>query len=152
MINLFDLDKHPLRVLIVDDNQDMAEHIAFLCETFNFEPIVVNTVDEAIDMYDNCDVILLDMFLTQTHGAETVQIVATEMKVKPIIAMSAYYDKNIALKLIAQYVEDFIDKDVLSGNQKSLEGIILRTVHRFYRDKAKDLRKFVTYVKAIREV
>jgi two-component system response regulator RegX3 len=99
------------RILVVEDEETLAEAISFLLSKEGFDVAVAATGPEAIDSFDKsgADLILLDLMLPGLSGTEVCRQIRTKSSV-PIIMLTAKdseIDKVVGLELGA---DDYVTK------------------------------------------
>ncbi len=99
------------RILVVEDEETLAEAISFLLSKEGFDVAVAATGPEAIDTFDKsgADLILLDLMLPGLSGTEVCRQIRTKSSV-PIIMLTAKdseIDKVVGLELGA---DDYVTK------------------------------------------
>lgn len=99
------------RILVVEDEETLAEAISFLLSKEGFDVAVAATGPEAIDSFEKsgADLILLDLMLPGLSGTEVCRQIRTKSSV-PIIMLTAKdseIDKVVGLELGA---DDYVTK------------------------------------------
>ena len=99
------------KILIVDDDQNIAELISLYLTKECYETLIVNDGEEALQAFDsyNPNMILLDLMLPGIDGYQVCREIRTKSNV-PIIMLSAkgeIFDKVLGLELGA---DDYIMK------------------------------------------
>ena len=99
------------RILVVEDEETLAEAISFLLSKEGFDVAVAATGPEAIESFDKsgADLILLDLMLPGLSGTEVCRQIRTKSSV-PIIMLTAKdseIDKVVGLELGA---DDYVTK------------------------------------------
>lgn len=99
------------RILVVEDEETLAEAISFLLSKEGFDVAVAATGPEAIEIFDKsgADLILLDLMLPGLSGTEVCRQIRTQSSV-PIIMLTAKdseIDKVVGLELGA---DDYVTK------------------------------------------
>jgi DNA-binding response OmpR family regulator len=90
------MEKRATMVLVVDDNQDLAENIAEILALRGFAAVVATSAEEALPkaLADGPDLLVTDFRLPGMSGAELVQRVRETLRTVRAIVMSAYTDDN----------------------------------------------------------
>ncbi|MTI10495.1 response regulator [Curvivirga aplysinae] len=86
------------KILIIDDERDMAQFVADICQTKNFDTTVVTTASEAIKaINDSSDYLgaVLDIVMPDVDGIELVQALGDEHPNIPVVLMSGYADSYL---------------------------------------------------------
>ncbi len=99
------------RILVVEDEETLAEAISFLLSKEGFDVVVAASGPEAIEVFDKsgADLILLDLMLPGLSGTEVCRQIRTNSSV-PIIMLTAKdseIDKVVGLELGA---DDYVTK------------------------------------------
>jgi two-component system response regulator RegX3 len=99
------------RILVVEDEETLAEAISFLLSKEGFDVAVAATGPEAIETFDKsgADLILLDLMLPGLSGTEVCRQIRTKSSV-PIIMLTAKdseIDKVVGLEIGA---DDYVTK------------------------------------------
>jgi two-component system response regulator RegX3 len=99
------------RILVVEDEETLAEAISFLLSKEGFDVAVAATGPEAVESFDKsgADLILLDLMLPGLSGTEVCRQIRTKSSV-PIIMLTAKdseIDKVVGLELGA---DDYVTK------------------------------------------
>lgn len=111
-----------LKILLVEDNLADANSIVDILEKYNREksaPKHVKTVTEAIDTLgrDNFDAILLDLFLPDSRGIASLDIVRQKAPQLPILILTAMDDLNMAVRSLRQGAQDYLIKGEFEGKR-----------------------------------
>jgi PAS domain S-box-containing protein len=94
------------RILVVDDNRDAADTMAFLLETFGYETRVAYDGRAALDILENdgIDLALLDVGLPGISGLDLARMMAARFDAPELIAVSGYgQDKDSAASLASGF-------------------------------------------------
>ena len=77
-------------VLVVDDDQDLAEMLGIVLTSSGFDVDLVSRGDEAMEVFRNNppDLVLLDVMLPGLDGIEVCRLIRQESMV-PIVMLSA---------------------------------------------------------------
>jgi two-component system response regulator RegX3 len=99
------------RILVVEDEETLAEAISFLLSKEGFEVAIAATGPEAIESFDKsgADLILLDLMIPGLSGTEVCRQIRTKSSV-PIIMLTAKdseIDKVVGLEIGA---DDYVTK------------------------------------------
>ncbi|HKS50753.1 MAG TPA: response regulator transcription factor [Pseudonocardiaceae bacterium] len=100
-----------IRVLIVEDEEDFADPLAFLLRKEGFSPAVATTGSEALEEFDRngADIVLLDLMLPGMSGTDVCKQLRLRSAV-PVIMVTARdseIDKVVGLELGA---DDYVTK------------------------------------------
>lgn len=99
------------RVLVVDDDQALAEMLGIVLRGEGFEPIFCAHGDEAVDIFrqSNPDVVLLDLMLPGRDGIDVCRIIRAESGV-PIVMLTAKSDTVDVVVGLESGADDYIVK------------------------------------------
>lgn len=80
------------KLLIVDDEPDMAEYVRDVADGMGFECIIATNAMDALELYDNHKPvgIVMDVVMPDMDGIELVQALAAQGCTVPIIVMSGF--------------------------------------------------------------
>ncbi|WP_436278837.1 hybrid sensor histidine kinase/response regulator [Solimonas soli] len=98
--------RQPARILIVDDNRDAADTMAYLFETFGYEATTAYDGHAALAAVNSRrpDVVLLDIGLPGLSGLDVARIINVGREAPLLIAVSGYgQDKDRAASLEAGF-------------------------------------------------
>ena len=118
----------PLRVLIVEDNQDAARSLAWLLELWGHETAVADDAFKALELVPEFfpDVVLLDIGLPGMDGFDLADQLSMNLSVRHtvLVALTAYGDEFTRLRAKAVGIsEHFIKPADLEGLQATLTRI-----------------------------
>ncbi len=103
-----------LKILLVEDNLADANFIVDILDKYNKQSNLkhVKKVTEAIDTLgrDNFDAILLDLFLSDSQGIESLDVVKQKAPQLPILILTATEDANMAVRSLRQGAQDYLIK------------------------------------------
>jgi CheY-like chemotaxis protein len=90
------MEKRPTTVLVVDDNQDLAENIAEILTLHGFATVIATSAEEALPkaLAARFDLLVTDFRLPGMTGAELVRRVRETLQTIRAVVMSAYTDDN----------------------------------------------------------
>ncbi|MFO0631501.1 MAG: response regulator [Nannocystaceae bacterium] len=82
----------PGSVLIVDDNQDLAENLGEALEVEGFECAIAHDGDSAIAKLEDrpFDLVITDLRMTPRDGIAVVQAVRSRSATTPVVLMTAF--------------------------------------------------------------
>lgn len=110
-------DNHRHKILIIDDSKAFCDFAARLLSCQNYQVISCNTALEALDILKSTDDItltLVDYILPDIDGSQLIPRIRKlrDANSLPIIAISAFNEKNIAARMIKAGASDFLLKPV----------------------------------------
>jgi len=126
------MDPTTTQVLLIEDNPGDADLVRLrLVE--GQSPVTVNCVNRLSDglaslTKETPSVVLLDLNLPDSHGAETFRRVLEHSPDVPVVVLSGQDDEALAMKALHQGVQDYLVKGNLSS--KHLERAIRYAVER----------------------
>ena len=106
-----------INILIVEDNSTDAELVAGILDTHQptSEEYIYSFADslaKATKMLEELrfDVILLDLFLPDSEGLETVKKIWARTRNTPIVVLSGTADKDVAIQAVREGAQDYLTK------------------------------------------
>ena len=104
-----------LSVLLVEDDPDFARLIQILLSRaayWTFEVMHVDCLESAFERLQDIkvDAILLDLFLPDGQGLDTVMSMRSRVPDTPLVILTSMNDQSLALEALRQGAQDFIDK------------------------------------------
>jgi CheY-like chemotaxis protein len=111
------------RVLLVEDHPDSAEMLSLLLLSAGLDVRVANSVEQALSLADDCDVVVSDIALPDGSGLELLRELHSRRHV-PAVAVSGYgSDDDISRSLAAGFSEHLtkpVDFERLIGTVRRL--------------------------------
>ncbi|NLI15788.1 MAG: response regulator [candidate division Zixibacteria bacterium] len=85
------------KILVVDDQPEVANQIASYVRALGYMPIVVNSVEEAISNFDPnlYGLIISDVIMPGKNGFDLVRFIKNEHPQIPVALISGYFDKQM---------------------------------------------------------
>jgi two-component system chemotaxis sensor kinase CheA len=124
------LDNRDLKILCIDDEEDILEILAQHILTAGFTPIKISSPKEAIEVFKkeigSIALILCDYKMEEMSGFEFRKCIFPERINIPFTIISAYITKEMLLEGLELEISSFLDKPV---NEKDL-------IDRIYKDSA----------------
>ena len=144
------------RVLIVDDEGDMADAMAEDLMSRNLETATVTSADEAFSMLaegDEFDVLVTDLHMRGMNGVELCERVVSNRPDVPVIVVTAFASLHTAVATLRAGAFDFLtkpfDSDELAGAvERALQNRRLREEVKVLRREAEESKKFEELVGA----
>ena len=99
-------------VLVVDDDQDLAEMLGIVLNGVGIEVDLVSRGDEAIDVFRNNppDLVLLDIMLPGLDGIEVCKQIRKQSMRVPIVMLTAKSDTHDIVKGLEAGADDYMVK------------------------------------------
>ncbi|MGA1670456.1 MAG: response regulator, partial [Candidatus Nanopelagicaceae bacterium] len=99
-------------VLVVEDDQDLAEMLGIVLNGAGIEVDLVSRGDEALEVFKNNqpDVVLLDVMLPGADGVEVCRAIREQSPRVPIIFLSARGDNPDKIKGLEAGADDYLVK------------------------------------------
>jgi two-component system, cell cycle sensor histidine kinase and response regulator CckA len=109
------LINRPIQVLLVEDNPGDArllQEILADVTSAEFELIQIDRLEAALQWLNanNCDIILLDLSLPDSHGLETIVRTCTQAPTIPIIVLTGLDDETLAISAMQEGAQDYLVK------------------------------------------
>ncbi len=126
------MNNQPTRVLLIEDNPGDADLVRLRLIEGGL-PVDVNCVNRLADglkllAQKPPSVVLLDLNLPDSHGAETFRKVLENAPDVPVVILSGQEDERLAIKAVHQGVQDYLVKSDITG--KHLERAMRYAVER----------------------
>ena len=115
------MNEQPTHVLLIEDNPGDADLVRLrLVE--GKSPMDVNRVERLADGLASLSerspaVVLLDLNLPDSHGAETFRKILEKAPGVPVVILSGQDDEALAIKAVHQGVQDYLVKGDFNGKQ-----------------------------------
>jgi CheY-like chemotaxis protein len=102
----------PLKVLVVDDEEDIVEVLQDRLEFYGFTVVTAGNGREALKNLseEKFDGVFLDLKMPEMDGIEALQHIRKIDKKIPIIIITASSNKNFALDALLKEANDYILK------------------------------------------
>ncbi|MEA2344075.1 MAG: hypothetical protein QOF63_2244 [Thermoanaerobaculia bacterium] len=129
------MSDQPLRVLLIEDTPADAPLIQHILRSPSFEVTPVERLSDALAglRSTHIDVILLDLNLPDSHGADTLDAVLEHARHTPIVVLTGNDDKQAALDAVALGAQDYLIKGTANG-----EAIVRSIRYAFERSRAQE--------------
>ena len=110
-----------LHVLIVEDDEEMREHLKLQCSQLGVDATAAASGVDAVrlvkDAGETFDLCLIDLYMPDVDGIHTAEWIRSEAgKETHIVLMSAYDHKNIEQEALTAGVDDFLTKPVMRAD------------------------------------
>ena len=120
------------KILIVDDENDIAELISDILEDEGYETVIANDGKTAIKLVkeENFDLILLDVMMPNMDGWDTLKAIRTNKNTKyiPVIMITAVSEEHKIVSGLKIGADDYIVKPfVLPNLLARIEAILRRS-------------------------
>jgi CheY-like chemotaxis protein len=114
------------KIMIVDDEKDFAESLAFLLDTEGFKSTVATSGHELLERVkaDRPDLILLDVMMPAYNGLEVLTALRGVPKYKavPVILMSASAEPKQSQRTWVDFIAKPTDIDILLTKVRKVLG------------------------------
>ncbi|HEQ71861.1 MAG TPA: response regulator transcription factor [Spirochaetia bacterium] len=120
----------PYTVLVVDDNYQFREEMKDLL--YEYQVVTVPSAERAIDLLKEphtVDVIVLDVRLPGRKGTDVVQEIKTIEPKIPVIILTGYGSKEVAIEALRGHADDFMEKSSDIISIKKLVGKVIDNKH-----------------------
>lgn len=99
-------------VMVVDDDQDLAEMLGIVLNGVGMEVDLVSRGDEAVEVFKNSqpDLVLLDIMLPGTDGIEVCREIRKQSTRVPIVMLTAKSDTHDIVKGLEAGADDYMVK------------------------------------------
>ena len=120
----------PVKILLADDEPDVAEVIELMLCRCGHQVTVVNSGQEALDAFsaENYDLVITDMYMPDLSGQEVARIIKGSMAEVPVLLITGWalqidpseidIDGMIAKPFSKETLSQHVN-EVLSGNNKN---------------------------------
>ncbi|MCG8638180.1 MAG: ATP-binding protein [Desulfobacterales bacterium] len=128
------MSRQPIRVLIVEDNstdQDMLRGMLNKTNEVVFEVFVADRLTTAFRFFsDNTpQLIVLDLFLPESKGIDTLKKIRKKVPDIPVIALTRFDDEHVGITAVREGAQDYLVKGQFDRNviQRSIRHALERT-------------------------
>ena len=99
------------RILVVDDDEALAEMIGIVLRNDGFEPVFCADGGQALDVFRSSkpDLVLLDLMLPGMDGIEVCRQIRAESDV-PIVMLTAKADTSDVVRGLESGADDYVPK------------------------------------------
>lgn len=132
-----------LSLLIVEDTPAdilLIKQMLFDIKRLSWELTEVATLKAAIGLlaHGDFDAVLLDLYLPDSQGIDTVRRVIAECPASPVVALTSLCNEQIAVQAIRYGAQDFLEKQDLSP-MMLLKSVIWAIERKKFRQEKEDL-------------
>jgi YesN/AraC family two-component response regulator len=119
----------PYHILLVDDDQDFrSEFTDYLADYFFTEAPTGNDALETLNGPHDIDLVILDVMMPGLKGTEVLRRIKAADEDMPVIILTAYSSKDIAVEALKGDADDYIEKPVDIGKAKHIiDGLLSDT-------------------------
>lgn len=140
------MDTEKIRVLLVEDNPDDARLIQELLSIYNGNDFEVKHVDSLINglsylAKNGIDLILLDLWLPDSHGMETLKKVRKESPGRPVVVLTAMDDPDIRISALRGGALNYLVKGEITSELLICTMRCVMKQHRLIEKLKKQVRK-----------
>jgi two-component system response regulator YesN len=103
----------PYHILLVDDDEDFRTEFREYLEDFRFsEAASGNEALEILRRPHDIDLVVLDVMMPGLRGTEVLRRIKAEDRDMPVVILTAYSSKDIAVEALKGDADDYIEKPV----------------------------------------
>ena len=125
------------RILLVDDDPDIARLVQHILATHGFQPAVqVTTGGEAMASLDTIEIVLLDHQLPDTSGLDVLEAIKARPSPPAVVLVTAHGNESLAATALRRGADDYLAKDA------ALSDLLPQILERVRRNR--ELRKALT--------
>jgi len=107
---------HTTQILLIEDNRDHLELMAYLLKAFGHKPLSVGSGEAGLGvaLHKTLDLVVCDLMLERLNGFEVARQFKTSARLKsiPLVAVSALTGDSIRRKALAAGFDGFIPKPI----------------------------------------
>lgn len=120
-----------VRILVVDDEEDILESVGMLVESMGYEAVTVNSGAKALEALrkEQYDLVLLDILMPKLSGIKTLEQIRADPKLKDqkvvflsVIKPSQNGDQVIAKLKPLDYIEKPVEIESFKNKIKKIFG------------------------------
>ncbi|MFH1728464.1 MAG: response regulator transcription factor [Pseudomonadota bacterium] len=129
------------KILIVEDEANLAKGLKFNLEMENYEAHTIDTAEEALDIFMNFDMMILDIMLPKMDGITALKEIRKQNPKFPILILSAKKSEESIVSGLQEGADDYMTKPF------SLKELLLRinrilSRQSWYNDSTKKLSSY----------
>ncbi|GIX35960.1 MAG: hypothetical protein KatS3mg126_1739 [Lysobacteraceae bacterium] len=110
----------PGRVLLIDDDELLAQHHAAVLETAGFETRVCTEPARALEVLPRFqpELVLIDMYMPECSGPELARVIRQHdtWMALPLVFLSAETDQAMQIAATSEGADDFLTKPIADGH------------------------------------
>jgi two-component system response regulator YesN len=117
----------PYHILVVDDDPDFRSELRDYLDDYRFSEAA--TGKEALEILDkphDIDLVVLDVMMPGLRGTEVLRRIKAADKKMPVVILTAYSSKDIAIEALKADADDYMEKPVDIGKAKHIIARLLR--------------------------
>ena len=105
------------RILLVDDDLDIARLVQHILSSHGFGPAVqVTTGQEALASLQGIDIVLLDQQLPDTSGLAVLDAIRARPNPPAVVLVTAHGNESLAASALRRGADDYLAKDAALGD------------------------------------
>jgi CheY-like chemotaxis protein len=116
------------RILIVDDNPNMASLLSEMLEIFEYDSIRASDGIEALEKMENEDLslVITDMRMPKMSGLDLLQKIKRERPELPVVVISGYAIDDNGTNLLTSLADGFLNKPFKMSDIEQLLAQVLK--------------------------
>ena len=105
------------RILLVDDDLDIARLVQHILSSHGFGPAIqVTTGQEALASLQGIDIVLLDQQLPDTSGLAVLDAIRARPNPPAVVLVTAHGNESLAASALRRGADDYLAKDAALGD------------------------------------
>src|SRR5215212_10721771 len=110
-------DPQNSRILLVDDDPDIARLVQHILTSNGLEPAIqVTSGREALTALHQIDIVLLDQQLPDTSGLDVLDAIRSRPAPPAVVLVTAHGNESLAAAALRRGADDYLAKDAALGD------------------------------------
>ncbi|WP_447971319.1 response regulator [Nitrospira sp. M1] len=128
-------DRQTFTILVVDDNPGLSNLIQKYLEREGFTTLVAHSRADALAWLgqQHADLMLLDLQLSDSNGADLIQSLEQQNQLPPFIVVTGHGDERLAVTMMKSGARDYVIKDDMF--LELLPSVVIRTYEELRRER-----------------